>query len=86
VSAFPEAVCARLSDLSKDISKCFQENTSKWRKSGLLIDSIYSKPCKSILDRVDSLLAEHFRLSPEELDVVINYDIKYRMGGADDEE
>lgn len=86
VSAFPESVRVHLSGLSKDISVCFLKNTSKWRKSGLLIDSVDSKPCKSVLDRVDSILAEHFSFSPEELDVVINYDIKYRMGGADEDE
>lgn len=35
---------------------------------------------KPILDEIDALLAAHYGLSEEELDFVINYDIKYRMG------
>jgi hypothetical protein len=35
---------------------------------------------KPTLDEIDALLAKHYRLTEEELDHVINYDIKYRMG------
>jgi len=31
-------------------------------------------------------LAQLYGLADEETDFIINYDIKYRMGGADDEE
>lgn len=37
----------------------------------------YSKP---ILDEIDEVLAEHYKFTKEELDFIINYDIKYRMG------
>jgi len=29
-------------------------------------------------------LARHYGFTDEELDFIINYDIKYRMGGADE--
>ena len=29
---------------------------------------------------IDELLAKHFGLTAEEIDFIINYDIKYRMG------
>ena len=35
---------------------------------------------KPIIDRIDRLLAEHYGFTDEELDFIINYDIKYRMG------
>ena len=35
---------------------------------------------KPILDKIDVILAEHYGLTNEELDFIINYDIKYRMG------
>jgi uncharacterized membrane protein len=42
---------------------------------------------KPLIDRIDRLLAPHFGFSDEELDFIINYDIKYRMGAdADDAE
>ena len=66
--------------LSAKLAKCFAMNTTQWRKSGLLIDSIDSKPCKPILDEIDRVLAAHYGFTDEELDFIINYDIKYRMG------
>ena len=42
---------------------------------------------KSIIDEIDNALARHYGFTPEELDFIINYDIKYRMGAElDDEE
>lgn len=35
---------------------------------------------KSIMDEIDILLAKHYGFTEEELDFIINYDIKYRMG------
>ncbi len=32
------------------------------------------------LDEIDTLLAKHYGFTEEELDFIINYDIKYRMG------
>ena len=39
--------------------------------------------CKPIIDEIDCALAEHYGFTDEELDFIINYDIKYRMGGAE---
>ncbi|MCC5841658.1 MAG: Eco57I restriction-modification methylase domain-containing protein [Opitutales bacterium] len=35
---------------------------------------------KPIIDEIDKVLGEHYGFTPEELDFIINYDIKYRMG------
>ena len=35
---------------------------------------------KTILDEIDTVLAKHYGFTPEELDFIINYDIKYRLG------
>ena len=35
---------------------------------------------KPIIDEIDRVLAEHYDFTDEELDFIINYDIKYRMG------
>jgi hypothetical protein len=35
---------------------------------------------KPIIDEIDTILASHYGFAPEELDFIINYDIKYRMG------
>ncbi len=43
----------------------------------------YSKP---IIDEIDRILAQHYGFTSEELDFIINYDIKYRMGRDSGEE
>jgi hypothetical protein len=45
---------------------------------------------KTIIDKIDRILAEHYGFTDEELDFILNYDIKYRMGqdaaGEEDDE
>ena len=43
-------------------------------------DEFYLKLSKPIIDKIDRVLAEHYGFTEEELDFIINYDIKYRMG------
>jgi hypothetical protein len=38
------------------------------------------KISKPIIDEIDKALAKHYGFTEEELDFIINYDIKYRMG------
>lgn len=40
----------------------------------------YPARAKSEIDEIDRALARHYGLSDEELDFIINYDVKYRMG------
>jgi len=46
-------------------------------------DPSQSKP---VMDKIDCLLGEHYGFTDLELDYIINYDIKYRMGGAEEAE
>jgi hypothetical protein len=52
-------------------------------KSGLKIETFDYSLCKSILDEIDITLEQLYGLSDEEVDFIINYDIKYRMGQDD---
>jgi hypothetical protein len=88
LTTFANESKTKLNALSAKLAKCFDSHTAQWRKSGLLIDSIDAKPCKPIIDEIDRVLAAHYGFTEEELDFIINYDIKYRMGRdaeADDE-
>jgi hypothetical protein len=64
----------------------YKENSEMKSLSGLTMQTIYPRKSKSIINQIDSLLAEYYGFTNEELDFIVNYDIKYRMGGADDEE
>ncbi len=49
----------------------------------------YPRLSKPIIDEIDRVLAQHYGFTDEELDFIINYDIKYRMGkdaGVEEEE
>ncbi len=51
------------------------------KKAGLLeIQSFQPRYSKPIIDEIDKVLAKHYGFTDEELDFIINYDIKYRMG------
>jgi hypothetical protein len=43
-------------------------------------DEFYLKLSKPVIDEIDHVLAQHYGFTDEELDFIINYEIKYRMG------
>jgi len=62
-------------------------STYKKLKKTLHIQSFQPRQSKHLIDRIDAVLAAHYQLSEPELDFIINYDIKYRLGaGSDDDE
>ena len=68
-------------ELMVDIKSHSKMQTITYKKMGTLsIQSTYPRLSKPIIDRIDSVLAEHYGFTEEELDFIINYDIKYRMG------
>ena len=48
----------------------------------IIYEEFYPRKSKPIIDQIDTLLAQHYGFTEEELDFIINYDIKYRMGKA----
>lgn len=75
-----------LSRLRKELMRQIKE-TSKMQKMGkLTIQCTFPKYAKPIIDDIDRVLAAYYGFTDEELDFVINYDIKYRMGSAESEE
>lgn len=59
----------------KNRKECYYKATGQ-----VIYDEIIPKYSKKIIDQIDRCLAKYYGLSQEELDFVINYDIKYRMG------
>lgn len=93
---YPEdkSVEQELVKLSKRLEKELLSNSIKYLiRSKTRGDSYTLKyqnfKSKPIIDEIDRALARHYGLSDEELDFIINYDVKYRMGasaGEDDSE
>lgn len=49
-------------------------------KGNVIFAQFYPSKSKPIIDEIDKVLAQHYGFTDEELDFIINYDIKYRMG------
>ncbi len=79
-----------ISILSKRLMEDFRSNSEqrkmKFKHAQLHIQCIIPKHSKPIIDEIDTVLAEHYGFTEEELDFIINYDIKYRMGRGTGEE
>ncbi len=85
LDAFSDQTKDALVALSSELDRSMKASVSQWRKSGLLIDSVDSRKSKPVIDRIDRVLATHYGFTPDELDYIINYDIKYRMGQEEEE-
>ena len=67
--------------LMDDLKRHANRKEAYYKATGKVIyDEFYPKYSKSIIDEIDRILAQHFGFTDEELDFIINYDIKYRMG------
>lgn len=77
------------SQLMAELDSHSERKTITSRRGGAIdrieYDEYYGARCKGTIDQIDSRLAQLYGLTAEETDFIINYDIKYRMGGADDE-
>ena len=52
----------------------------KFSRDHMRVQCIIPKRSKNIIDLVDAKLAEHVGFYAEDLDFIVNYDIKCRMG------
>ena len=68
--------------LFKDYEKKKYTKSTHYKTTGndVIYDEYYPKKSKLIIDEIDKILAKHYGFTKEELDFIINYDIKYRMG------
>lgn len=74
--------------LMRDIDAQSEERRMAFKHDTLTVQCIIPKRSKLVIDEIDTVLGQHFGFTPEELDFIINYDIKYRIGqdDADDAE
>ena len=84
VSLSKEKVQSHLMSLGErlmaDLSANSVERRMKFSHDTLTVQCLIPKLSKAIIDEIDSALAEHYGFTDEELDFIINYDVKYRMG------
>ncbi|MDQ3010914.1 MAG: Eco57I restriction-modification methylase domain-containing protein, partial [Acidobacteriota bacterium] len=74
-----------LSRFSTRLQKALDESSGfisiNHSKTGAIqVEQFRPRESKPIIDEIDRVLARHYGFTDEELDFIINYDIKYRMG------
>ena len=84
--SLPDDIRKRLADLGKEYLVALRSTSKTMTKSGLRIETFDYASCKPIIDEIDRVLARHYGFTDEELEFIINYDIKYRMGQEGKEE
>ena len=80
-----------LENIAKRYEVSLKENavrvTTENKNSGGIEQDVYRiKLSKPIIDEIDKVLALHYGFSGEELDFILNYDIKYRLGAVSGDE
>ena len=73
-----EALCEKLMADYKENSQLKEQTSS--RTGQIIYQEFYPRLSKCVIDQIDHVLAKHYGFTDEELDFIINYDIKYRMG------
>lgn len=57
-----------------------QKEKTSAKTGHIIYEEFYPRLSKHIIDKIDCVLSQHYGFTDEELDFIINYDIKYRMG------
>jgi hypothetical protein len=66
--------------LAADLQAHSERRRMHFKHTGTLtIQCIFPGKSKPIIDEIDCVLAQHYGFTVEELDFIINYDIKYRL-------
>ena len=72
---------AHATKLMRDLERNAERKTIRTKDNDKIS---YAEFCvsesKPILDEIDTVLAKHYGFTAEELDFILNYDIKYRLG------
>ena len=79
VNEFAQSVNV-LSSLVNNLMDELRRNSERIVYGNAKVDQFYVAPCKPIIDEIDHVLAKHYGFTDKELDFIINYDIKYRIG------
>lgn len=89
IEQFPAAIPA----IPSALGKLFDELMTDYKRNSIIrerrdcsFQEFRPSLSKPTIDKIDLELGKLFGLTDDETDFIINYDIKYRMGGADGEE
>jgi hypothetical protein len=79
---YPEddLITRSLHTLCQELMHNFRQHAKHLKRSNTGSYTIYARKAKAIIDEIDRVLAKHYGFNTAELDFILNYDIKYRVG------
>lgn len=92
VMTFPFTISDLTDDQARELVEKGRELMTKLQKNSYYQEAYYKeygnlkmqvfqpRITKSVIDDIDEILSNHYGFTEEELDFIINYDIKYRLG------
>jgi hypothetical protein len=66
--------------LARRLHATASKRTRQYASGPVVYEEYYPARARAILDDIDRILAQHYGFTDQELDFILNYDIKYRMG------
>jgi hypothetical protein len=73
--------------LMQDLKKHSVRRAIPYRTTGLVeYDEYYPRNSKPLIDEIDRSLSQYYGLNSDELDSLLNFDVKFRMGEIESED
>jgi hypothetical protein len=69
-----------LANLNSALMEDYKQNSFIRKRIDCEFQEFRPSRSKTLIDAIDVVLGDHFGFTQEEIDYIINYDIKYRMG------
>ena len=70
----------QLRTYSQQLMEDFQRYSKHLKRGNTGSYTIYARKSKTIIDAIDRTLAQHYGLDEDELEFILKYDLKYRLG------
>lgn len=85
IPRIPDRTIDRLAGILTRLMESYRKNSTHktvfYKNVGNVTVQYFNfRPSKPIIDEIDTVLASHYGFTTEELDFILNYDIKYRVG------
>jgi len=82
-----EAIGRCAADLMTRLRATSEVRSMSSSSGRIAVECIFPRNGKDLIDEIDRILAQHYGFTDEELEFILNYDLKYRMGsgGVSDE-
>lgn len=70
----------------QDLMQDYKANSSIRIRGDTQLQEFHPGVSKPYMDKIDEILSRHYDLSDQELDFIVSYDVKYRIGDDDNDE